>query len=56
MIKIIIREIIKTDVGHIVEIEYHSVLEYNMDRITGTDPGIIRTIEVIMEVKILERI
>ena len=46
MIKIMIRE---TDTGQIVEIwEYHSVVGYNMDRITETDQGIIRTIEVIL--------
>ena len=34
MIKIMVREIIKTDTGHIVEIgEYCSLTEYNMDRI-----------------------
>ena len=37
-IEIMIREIIKTDIGQIVEIgEYCSVVEYNMDRITETD-------------------
>ena len=48
MIKIMIREIINTDIGQIVEIgEYHSVVEYNMYRITETDQGIIKTVEVI---------
>ena len=55
MIEIMIREVIKIDIGQIVEIgEYHSVVEYNMDRITETDQGIIRTIEVILEEDILE--
>ena len=36
--------------------EHCSVLEYNMDRITETDQGIIRTIEVIFEKEILEGI
>ena len=56
MIKIImIREIIKIDIDQIVGIrEYHSVVEYNMDRITETDQGIARTIEVISEEEILE--
>ena len=41
--------IIKTDIGQIVEIaEYHSVIEYKMDRITET------TIEVLSEEQILE--
>ena len=58
MVKIIvIREIIKIDIGQIVEIGgYHSVVEYNMDRITETDQGIIRTIERISEEEILEGI
>ena len=58
MIKIImIREIIKIDICQIVEIgEYHSVVEYNMDRIIRTDQGIIRTIEVTLEEEILEEI
>ena len=56
-IKIMIREIIKIDIGQIVEIgEYHSVVGYNMERITDTDQGIIRTIEVIIEEEILEEI
>ena len=53
--KIMIREIIKIDIGRIVGIgEYHSVVEYIMDRITETDQGIVRTIEVISEEEILE--
>ena len=58
MIKIImIREIIRIDIGHIVEIgEYHSVVKYNMDRIIKTDQGVIRTIEVILGEEILEKI
>ena len=55
MIKTMIREIIKTDTGQIIKIgEYHSVMEYSMDRITETDQGIIRAIEVILEEGILE--
>ena len=50
-----VREFIKIDIGQIVEKgEYHSVVEYNMDRITETDQGIIRTIGVNLEVEILE--
>ena len=57
MIEIMIREIIKIDIGQIVEIgEYHSLVEYNMDRITETDQGIIRTIEEILEEEILKEI
>ena len=57
MIEIMVREIIKIYIGQIVHIaEYHSVVEYNMDRIIGTDQGIIRTIEVILEEEILEGI
>ena len=52
-----IREIIKIDIGIIVEIvEYLSVVGYNNDRITQTDQGTIRTIEVIIEEEILEGI
>ena len=44
---IMIREMIKIHIGQIVEIgEYHSVVEYNMDRTIETDQGIIKTIEV----------
>ena len=51
------RRIIKIDIGQIVEIRgYCLVVEYNMDRITGTDQGIIRTIEVILEEGISEEI
>ena len=47
MIEIMIRE---TGIGQIVEIrEYHLVVEYNMDRMTETDQGVIRTIKVISE-------
>ena len=50
-------EIIKTDIGQIVEIgEYCSVVEYSLDRIMETDQGIMRTIEVISEEEILEGI
>ena len=43
MIKIMIRQIIKTDIGQIVQIgEYHSVVEYNMDRIAETDEDLQR--------------
>ena len=41
-------EIIKIDIGSNYG-EYHSVVEYNMDRIIRTDQGIIRIIEVILE-------
>ena len=51
-----ISEIIKIDTGQIVGIgEYHSVVENNMDRITETDQGIVRTIQVISGEEILER-
>ena len=54
---IMIKEMIKIDIGQIVEIgEYHSVVEYNMDRIIKTDQGIIRTIDVTLEEEILEDI
>ena len=50
-----IREIIKIDIDQIVEKgEYHSVVGNNMDKITETDQGIIRTVEVILEEVILE--
>ena len=55
MIKIVIRGIIKIDNCQIVE-EYHSVEEYNMERVTEADQGIIRTIEVILEEEMLEGI
>ena len=52
IIKIMIREIIKIDIGQIEEIgEYCSVVEYNMNRITEADQGVIRTIEVTLERK-----
>ena len=36
-IKIMVRGIIKIDIGQILEIgEYHSVVEYNMDKNRGT--------------------
>ena len=45
MIKIMAREMIKIDIGQIAEKgEYHSVVEYNMDRIIGTEQGVIRII------------
>ena len=51
MIEIMIRE---TNIGQIVKIvEYHLVVEYNMDRMTETDQGIIKIIEVISEEEIL---
>ena len=57
MIVAMIREIIKIDIGQIVEIgEYHSVVEYNMDRIIGIDQGIIGIIQVIMEEEICDQI
>ena len=37
-----VRKVIKVNIGQIVEIgEYHSVAEYNMNGIIGTDQGII---------------
>ena len=52
-----VREIIKIGRDQIAEIgEHHSMVEYNMDRIMGTDHGIIRTIEVILGEEILEGI
>ena len=57
MIVTLIREIIKIDIGQILEIgEYLLVVEYNMDRIIGIDQGIVRTIEVILEEEICKRI
>ena len=57
MIKNMVTGIIKIDIGQIVEIEeYHSVVEYNMDRVTETDQGIIRPVEVILEEEISEGI
>ena len=42
-----IREIIKIDIGEIVEIgEYCSVVEYNMERIIMTDQGTFRTTDM----------
>ena len=55
MIADMVREMIKINVGQIVGIgEYHSVLDYNMDRIIGINLGIIRIIEVILEEEPLE--
>ena len=58
MIKIImIKEMIKIDIGQIVEIgEYCSVVEYNMDRIIETDQGIIRIIGGTLKEEILVEI
>ena len=57
MMETFVREIIKIDIGQMVEIgEYHSVVEYNMDRIIETDQGVIITIEVTLEEGILEEI
>ena len=57
MIATMVREIIKIDIGQIVEMgECHSVVEYNMDRIIGTDHGIIRTVEVILKEEICNQI
>ena len=57
MIKTMVRESIKTDIGQIEEIEeYCSVVDDNMDRLTKTDQCIIRTIEVILKQEILEGI
>ena len=54
MITAMVREIMKINIGQMVEIgEYHSVVEYNMHRIIGTDQGIIRTMEMILEEGIL---
>ena len=53
MIKIMVKGIIKIDIGQIVETEeYCSLVEYSMDRITQTDQGIIGTVEVILEEEI----
>ena len=42
MIKIMIREVIKIEIDQISEIrEYHSVVEYSMDRIIEKDQGTI---------------
>ena len=56
MIKIImIREIIKIDIGQIVEIgKYHSLVEYNMDRITETDQRYFRRGNFVRKFAILE--
>ena len=44
---IMIKEIIKIDIDEIVMIgEYHSVIEYNMDKIIEIKLGIIKTIEM----------
>ena len=52
-----IRKIIKIDIDQIVEIgEYHSVVEYNMERIIEIALGIIRTIEMILGEEILDGI
>ena len=49
-----IREIIKIGIDKTVEIgEYHSVEEYNMDRIIEIALGIIRVIEIILGEEIL---
>ena len=57
MIKIMVRGIIKIDIGQIVETEeYHMVVEYSKDRITETDQGTIRIIEVILEEGICDQI
>ena len=57
MMKIMVKGITKIDIGQILEIEkYHSVVEYSMDRLTETDQGIIKTIEVILGEEILEGI
>ena len=43
IIAAMVGKIIKIDIGQIMEIgEYGSVVEYNMDRIIGTDQGTIR--------------
>ena len=52
-----IKEIIKIDIDQIVEIgEYHSVVEYNMDRIIEIVLGIIIAIEMILGEETLEGI
>ena len=57
MIAAMVREIIKIDIGKIVEIgEYPKVAEYNMVRMTETDQGIISAIQVTLEEEILEGI
>ena len=53
MIEIMVREIIKIDIGQRVGTEqYCAVVEYSMDNITETYQGITRTIEVILEEEI----
>ena len=57
MIATMVREITKIDIYQVVEIgEYHSVVEYNMDRIIGINQGIMGIIEVILEEELLEEI
>ena len=53
-----VKEIIKIDIDQMVEIgeEFHLVVEYNTDKITEIDQGMIRTIEMSLEEKILEGI
>ena len=54
---IMVKEIIKIDIGHIVEIgEFHLTIEYITDKITEIDQGMMRTTEMILEEKILEGI
>ena len=54
---IMVKEIIKIDKDQVMEIrEYHSVVEYNMDKISEIDLGIIRTIEMVSGKDILEEI
>ena len=57
MIKIMIREVIKIEIDQIVEIgEYHSVVEYSVDRIIEIDLGKIRITETTLEEVISEEI
>ena len=52
---IMVKEIIKTDIDKIVEIEeFHLVVGYNMDRIIEIALGIIRTIGMILGEEIIE--
>ena len=54
---IMVKEIIKTDIDQVVEIEeWRLVVEYNMDKIIEIALGIIRTIGMILGKEILEGI
>ena len=52
-----VRGIFKIDIGETVETEeYCSVVDYSMDKITGSDQGIVKIIQVILEEEISEGI